>query len=286
MDSLELEIAAPVPYDGYVHTATLHGLQHPRTDDPGEMSFLVITQIMELYFGLIEYELREAARCLRRDSITLGPLRRAALHFDGLNASWQGLRWMTPADFNRFRTALGEASGVQSASYRRLEFRLGLKDAAAIRPHHRDPDRYAQLLDALHGPSLWDETIALLARRGHPMPPEVLDRDFAADYQPHRAVEEAWVRIYRDAEDAAGMAPSKLATANRTHRSDGELRALGESLTEVAERFDEWRYRHVAAVRRAMGAKPGTGGSPGLAWLERRMTRVVFPELWSARTHV
>ncbi|MEV4059818.1 tryptophan 2,3-dioxygenase [Nonomuraea dietziae] len=265
-----LEFQAEVPYDAYVHTEVLHNLQQPLSDDPGEMSFLMITQVMELYFKLVTFELRNARAALRDDEVgaALAPLRRTALHLEGLNGSWRGLRWMTPSDFNRFRDQLGEASGLQSSMYRHLEFLLGLKSVALLRPFRRQPKVHRELMRTFESSSVWDETIALLARRGHDVPLELLERDFSLEHEPHPAVEKAWVEVYRD------------------DSTTNELRMLGEALTEVAEQFGDWRYQHVAAVRRSMGAKPGSGGSNGLAWLERSMARVVFPELWSARTHM
>ncbi|MEW2383313.1 tryptophan 2,3-dioxygenase family protein [Micromonospora sp. NPDC047707] len=264
-----LDFGGRVPYDAYVQASTLHRLQAPLSDDPGEMSFLMVSQIMELYFGLTCHELREAQRHLRADRIwdALAPLRRAALHLEGLNAAWNGLRWMTPADFNRFRNLLGEGSGFQSAMYRHLEFLLGLRDEALIRPFRRQAEVYAELRAALAAPSLWDDVVALLARHGHEVPAELLDRDVTGEHQPHPAVEAAWVRIY---DEEAGP--------------ENHLRLLGEALTEVAEQFGDWRWNHIKAVQRTMGAKVGSGGSAGLAWLQRSMARVVFPELWSART--
>lgn len=269
-DTLIVDFDGRVPYDRYVGATVLHHLQRTRTDDPGEMSFLVVSQVMELYFQLIGFELREAQRQLRADEIwaSLAPLHRAALHLEGLDASWQSLRWMTPADYNRFRAQLGDASGMQSAMYRQLEFRLGLKTATLIRPFKGDVAAHQELLRSLEEPSIWDDTVAVLARHGHEIPRAVLDRDFTVEHTPHPAVEAAWVAIYADG------------------GPDNHLRMLGEALSGVAERFDEWRYHHLSAVRRAMGAKPGTGGSSGIGWLERSMTRTVFPELWSARTHM
>lgn len=263
-----LEFGDRVPYDAYVHASTLHSLQRPLSDDPGEMSFLMVSQIMELYFGLTRHELREAQRLIRADQIwpALAPLRRAALHLEGLNASWQTLRWMTPADFNRFRNLLGEGSGFQSAMYRQLEFTLGIRTPSLIRPFRRQPEVYAELEQTLRTPSLWDDVIALLARAGHDIPADLLTRDVATEHEPHPAVEAAWVEIYR------------------TNGPDNHLRLLGEALTEVAEQFGDWRYAHLKAVQRTMGAKVGSGGSAGLAWLQRSMARVVFPEIWSART--
>lgn len=257
-----------IPYDDYVHARTLHSLQRTLSDDAGEMSFLMISQVMELYFGLIHFELTEVQGQLRDDDVwgALRPLRRAALHIEGLNAGWQTLRWMTPRDFNRFRNLLGEGSGFQSAMYRHLEFRLGLKTAALVRPFQRQPDVYRELTETLMAPSVWDDVIALLARTGHEIPLALLERDLATEHESDPAVEAAWVRIYRDT------------------GPDNHLRLLGEALTDVAEHFGDWRYRHLKAVRRAMGAKVGTGGSNGLAWLARSMERPVFPELFSART--
>ncbi|PZG20656.1 tryptophan 2,3-dioxygenase [Micromonospora craterilacus] len=263
-----LEFAERVPYDAYVQASTLHRLQQPLSSDPGEMSFLMVSQIMELYFGLTCHELRDTARLLRADRVweAQAPLRRAALHLEGLNAAWRGLRWMTPADFNRFRNLLGEGSGFQSAMYRQLEFLLGLRDPALIRPFRRQPEVYAELTAGLATPSVWDEVVALLARHGHDLPADLLGRDVATEHESHPAVEAAWVQIYADA------------------GPDNHLRLLGEALTEVAEQFGDWRHHHIKAVQRTMGAKVGSGGSAGLAWLQRSMARVVFPELWSART--
>jgi tryptophan 2,3-dioxygenase len=263
-----LEFSGRVPYDEYVHASTLHQLQTTVSDDPGEMSFLMISQIMELYFGLICHEMRQAQHLLRADDAwhSLAPLQRCARHLEGLNASWQGLSWMTPADFNRFRNQLGEGSGFQSAMYRQLEFLLGLRTASLVRAFRGDPAVYQDLVAALHSPGLYDDVLAMLARRGLPIPAGRMQRDFSVDLEPDAQVEQVWCTIYHD------------------DRPDNELRILGEALTDIAQRFQDWRYRHLTAVRRTMGAKAGSGGSAGLTWLQRSMDRTVFPELWSART--
>ncbi|NDL58277.1 tryptophan 2,3-dioxygenase [Phytoactinopolyspora mesophila] len=263
-----LDFTGEVPYDAYVHASTLHSLQQTLSDEPGEMSFLMISQVMELYFKLICFELLETRRLLRDDDAwrAIQPLHRAALHLTGLTASWQSLRWMTPTDFNRFRDLLGEGSGFQSAMYRHLEFLLGLKTASLVRPFKRQPEVHEELIETLEQPSVWDDTTALLARNGYAIPDEVLERDVTVEHEPHPAVEDAWVEIYRN------------------DTPDNHLRLLGEALTEVAEQFNEWRHQHLRAVHRSMGAKAGSGGSDGIKWLERSLARVVFPELWSART--
>ena len=260
-----LDFASGTPYDSYVSAEALHGLQRTVTDVPEELAFLVTTQIMELYFGLIRSEWRLAQSMLDADRVVeaTAVLARTVRYFEGLNASWGALSWLTPAQFNAFRDALGEASGFQSAMYRHLEFLLGNKSEPLTRPHRRNPAVHRELLDALERPSLYDSVLALLARRGFALPGPA---DLTAEYVPSPLVEAAWIEIY-----AAGG-------------PGDELWALGETLTDVSERFSDWRYRHLMSVRRSMGAKAGSGGSSGLSWLERSLSRDVFPELWSART--
>ena len=266
-----VEFEDTTPYDAYVRSSTLASLQRTLTDEPGEYMFLVCSQIMELYFNLIAYEWRTAQRFLREDDLdeALVALRRANDHFTALNASWISFRWMTPTDFNAFRDALGEASGFQSFLYRHLEFLLGFKDPALLRPHKNVAgDHYDDLVAAFEAPSLYDDVLAYLSRKGYPVPEDVLGRDMATTYEAHDGVEDVWVALY----GATGHVDP--------------LRQLGEALTDAAQQFSDWRYWHLMAVRRAMGAKGGTGGSAGLAWLERSLQRQAFPELWSARTRI
>jgi tryptophan 2,3-dioxygenase len=263
------------PYDDYVGTQLLHRLDDTRTDEPTEQAFLVISRVMELYFGLICFEWRHAQRAIRTDDVpeAIAALRRSVQQMAALNASWASLRGLTPRRFTAFRDELGEASGLQSSAYRHLEFLLGLKSQALVRPHRRSGEVYDDLVRALHAPSLYDEVLALLHRRGYPVPAAVLERDLSAEYTPAEpdaaAVERAWVAVYR-LEEPAG----------------GELFQLAETLVDIAEEFTDWRHRHLASVRRSLGAKPGTGGSSGLAWLEGSLRRSVFPELFSSRTQM
>ncbi|MDT0345011.1 tryptophan 2,3-dioxygenase [Streptomyces litchfieldiae] len=258
------------PYEKYVRADVLTHLQHPLTDDPGEMAFLVTTQVMELWFTVLVHEWRTAADALRGDRLgdALAALGRSVAETRALNASWEPLARLTPREFNAYRPALGDGSGFQSAMYRRLEFLLGEKSASMLVPHRGTARAHAELSKALGEPSLYDEALAYLHRHGEPMPREVLGRDPAQRYEPHPAVAAAWRRIYARAPEG------------------GDLLRLGEALTEVAELVWRWRNDHLAATRRAMGGKTGTGGSPGVAWLEKRASRWVFPELWSARGDV
>ncbi|MCC5578062.1 MULTISPECIES: tryptophan 2,3-dioxygenase [Microtetraspora] len=268
MRSPTVDFAHGTPYDEYVGTDVLHTLLRPRTDVPEEPAFLVTTQVMELYFGLIRAELRLAVRRLDEDDVTAATvvLRRVTRYLEVLNVAWSALGALTPPQFNAFRDSLGEGSGFQSAMYRHVEFLLGNKSEPLTRPHRGSPEHYRELLEALRAPSLYDAVLALLSRHGHPIPAETLARDRAEPYTPSPVVEAAWVRVYTE------------------HGPGDELWELAETLTDMSERFSEWRYRHLMSVRRTMGAKIGTGGSSGAGWLERSMRREVFPELWSART--
>ncbi|MGY9070891.1 tryptophan 2,3-dioxygenase family protein [Streptomyces sp. CAS3] len=264
-----LDFAGTTPYEDYVRADLLTHLQHTLSDDPGEMVFLVTTQVMELWFTVLVHEWETAAKALRSDDVptAIAALKRSVRELEALNASWTPLAGLTPAQFNSYRAALGEGSGFQSAMYRRMEFLLGEKSASMLVPHRGAHRARAELEKALHEPSLYDEVLRLLSRRGHAIPDEVLDRDVAQRHEPVAAVEQVWTEIY-------------------SGDQDGELVRLGEALTDVAELVWRWRNDHLVATRRAMGSKTGTGGSAGVAWLEKRARKNVFPELWTARSYV
>jgi tryptophan 2,3-dioxygenase len=264
-----LDFQGTTPYEDYVQADVLTHLQHTLSDDPGEMVFLVTTQVMELWFTVIVHEWETAANALREDRVpvAVAALKRSVRELEALNASWRPLAQLTPAQFNSYRSALGEGSGFQSAMYRRMEFLLGEKSASMLVPHRGAPRVHAELEKALHEPSLYDEVLRLLARSGHAVPNSVLDRDVSQRYESSPEVEAVWTALY----------------AGDEH---DELARLGEALTDVAELVWRWRNDHLVATRRAMGAKTGTGGSAGVAWLEKRAQKNVFPELWTARSHV
>jgi tryptophan 2,3-dioxygenase len=265
-----LSFEGSTPYEDYVQASVLTHLQHPRSDDPGEPAFLVTTQVMELWFTLLVHEWTTAARALREDDLTtaMAALRRSLPELESLNASWKPIARLTPVQFNAYRSALGDGSGFQSAMYRRLEFLLGEKSASMLVPHKGDDRTHAELEKALTEPSLYDEVLRLLARRGYPVPSEALHRDPSLQYRPHPGVEAVWQCVYAAADQ------------------DCDLIRLGEVLTDIAELVWRWRNDHLVATRRAMGSKTGTGGSAGVAWLEKRAAKTVFPELWTARSHV
>ncbi|KAA0929708.1 MULTISPECIES: tryptophan 2,3-dioxygenase family protein [Streptomyces] len=264
-----LDFQGTTPYEDYVQADVLTHLQHTLSDDPGEMVFLVTTQVMELWFTVIVHEWETAAKALREDRVpvAVAALKRSVRELEALNASWKPLGQLTPAQFNSYRSALGEGSGFQSAMYRRMEFLLGDKSASMLVPHRGAPRVHAELEKALHEPSLYDEVLRLLARRGYAIPASVVQRDVSGRYEPSPEVEAVWTDLYAGDESS-------------------ELARLGEALTDVAELVWRWRNDHLVATRRAMGSKTGTGGSAGVAWLEKRARKNVFPELWTARSHV
>ncbi|GAB3500510.1 tryptophan 2,3-dioxygenase [Nocardiopsis coralliicola] len=260
--------AEPAPYTRYGEIDTLHALQHPRTDEPAERTFILTTQVMELLFALIADHWQAARDALEDDDVpaALAALRQGARVQDVLVQSWDLLADLTPAEFERFRPALGDASGIQSAAYRRLEYLLGNTAPGLAAPHRGDPAARAALERALAEPGLYDAVLRLLSRRGLPVPAGVLGRDRARPYRPDMAVEEVWRRVYAD------------------ERAGNDLLQLAEALLDTAERVTRWRHRHLWAVRRSLGARPGTGGTEGVRWLARNAEREVFPELWTLRT--
>ena len=265
-----LEFGRNTPYVDYTGIDTLLRLQNPRTGEPAETAFIIGTQIMELLFVLIRERWESARDALEDDDLpaALARLRRATAAQDVLNDSWKLLGDMSPTEFNRFRDSFGEASGFQSFGYRGLEFILGNKSASMIRPHKGMSEVAADLRALLERPSLYDSALRLLHRRGLLVPAEAVERDWTREYEPDTRVEEAWARVYAD--DTPG----------------NDLYLLAESLMDVAERVTRWRHLHLMAVKRAMGGKPGSGGSNGLAWLARNVEKDVFPELWSLRSTI
>ncbi|MDH6574930.1 tryptophan 2,3-dioxygenase family protein [Kitasatospora sp. MAP5-34] len=253
------------PYAQYVRLETLHSLQHPRSKVDAELSFIITTQVMELLFDLLRHEWTTAQHALREDDLTaaFAALRRGTHVQDVLISSWDLLATMTPGEFTSFREVLGEASGFQSSAFLRLEFMLGNKNASLLEMYQGSPAVHGELTVALHAPSLYDEALALLARRGVAVPHE----PGTARYRANEEVEAAWRLIYTDPERA-------------------ELARLGEALLDTAERVTRWRQRHYSSVKRTMGAKPGTGGSSGLTWLKQSADQDVFPELWTVRSEL
>jgi tryptophan 2,3-dioxygenase len=180
--------------------------------------------------------------------------------------AWDVLATMTPPEYSAIRAYLANSSGFQSWQYRCLEFRLGNKNAAMLRPHAHRPDLLAHVEAAYQAPSLYDESLRLLARRGLPVPASHVERDWTQPYPASDAVETAWLQVYRDP----------------THHWD--LYQLGEELTDLEDAFRLWRFRHMTTVERVIGFKRGTGGTNGVGYLRKMLDTVLFPEIWKLRT--
>jgi tryptophan 2,3-dioxygenase len=254
-------------YEDYAELRALLKLQNPRTDAPAELSFLIVTQVMELYFTLLRHAWEQArAAILDRDVRTaVRTLRRGHGAQDALTGAWEALRTLTPAEFDAFRESFGVASGIQSVQYRHLEFLLGARHPHALAVHDRTPDRQAELREQAEAPSLYDAALRLLHARGFAVPSELLHRDHTTQYAGDDRAVAAWQAVY---ESEAGNA---------------DLVDLGDALLDAAERHVRWKQRHLLIVWRAMGDKPGSAGTSGAQWLERGVHRKYFPDLWTLR---
>jgi tryptophan 2,3-dioxygenase len=254
-------------YEDYAELRALLKLQNPRTDAPAELSFLIVTQVMELYFTLLRHEWEQARAAILDGDVrrAVRTLRRGHGAQDALTGAWEALRTLTPAEFDAFRESFGVASGIQSVQYRHLEFLLGARHPHALAVHDRTPDRQAELREQAEAPSLYDAALRLLHARGFAVPSELLHRDHTTQYAGDDRAVAAWQAVY---ESEAGNA---------------DLVDLGDALLDAAERHVRWKQRHLLIVWRAMGDKPGSAGTSGAQWLERGVHRKYFPDLWTLR---
>jgi tryptophan 2,3-dioxygenase len=255
-------------YGDYLHLDQVLTAQHPRSPDHNEMLFIVQHQTSELWMKLMLHELDAAIAHLARDELgtAFKMLARVSRILEQLVHAWDVLATMTPPEYSAIRPYLAASSGFQSWQYRCIEFRLGNKNAAMLRPHEHAPARLAPVQAALDAPSLYDEALRLLARRGLPVPASHTERDWTAPYAASDAVEQAWLAVYR---------------APDTH---WDLYQLGEELTDLEDAFRLWRFRHVTTVERVIGFKRGTGGTGGVSYLRKMLDVVLFPEIWTLRT--
>ncbi len=262
------DVAASDSYGSYLALDLLLAAQRPRSGEHDEMLFIVIHQASELWIKLALHELAAVLDGIRADRLapSLKGLARIGRIQGQLIQSWDVLATLTPHDYGRLRPHLGQSSGFQSWQYRELEFSLGNKDAKLIAVHRADAAAHARLLAALHAPSLYDECLRLLARRGIAVPGSACARDWSLPYAASAGVEAAWRAVYDDVDRL------------------WDLYDLAEKLVDLEDRFRQWRFRHVTTVERIIGRKPGTGGSSGVPYLQRALDLQFFPELWSLRT--
>ncbi|RZU00038.1 tryptophan 2,3-dioxygenase [Advenella incenata] len=269
-ENAKLDFSRDMSYGDYLHLDELLGAQHPLSPEHNEMLFIIQHQTSELWIKLMLHELNAAIGSLRNDQLNpaFKMLARVGRIMEQLVHAWDVLATMTPPEYTALRPWLAASSGFQSFQYRQIEFLLGNKNAAMLRPHEHHPDRYAQVLQAYEQPSLYDEALQLLARRGIAVPRDHLERDWTQPYAASDGVMDAWLQVYREPEQ------------------HWDLYQLGEKLTDIEDAFRLWRFRHVTTVERIIGFKRGTGGTSGVNYLRKMLDVVLFPEIWTLRTHL
>ncbi len=267
-EKAQLDFSRSMSYGDYLQLDAILGAQKPRSPAHDEMLFIVQHQTSELWMKLMLHELRAAIERVAADD--LGPafkmLARVSKIMEQLVHAWDVLATMTPPEYSAMRPHLGSSSGFQSYQYRCIEFALGNKNAAMLKPHEHRADLLALVQQAYVAPSLYDEALRLLARRGLAVPESHTARDWSTPYAESDAVEQAWLAVYRD--------PQRY----------WDLYQLAEELIDLEDAFRLWRFRHVTTVERVIGFKRGTGGTGGVSYLRKMLDVVLFPEIWKLRT--
>ncbi|MBP7079793.1 MAG: tryptophan 2,3-dioxygenase [Rhodocyclaceae bacterium] len=260
--------ASQMSYGDYLQLDAILNAQSPLSPDHNEMLFIVQHQTSELWMKLMLHELRAAIAGIARDELSgaFKMLARVSKIMEQLVHAWDVLATMTPPEYSAIRPYLASSSGFQSYQYRCIEFALGNKNPAMLGPHQHRPDLYAQVESALAAPSLYDEALRLLARRGLPLIAADTERDLRLPYVSSETVEAAWLTVYRHSDQY------------------WDLYQLGEELTDLEDAFRLWRFRHVTTVERVIGFKRGTGGTSGVGYLRKMLDVVLFPEIWKIRT--
>jgi tryptophan 2,3-dioxygenase len=267
-EGAKLDFSRDMSYGDYLHLDAVLNAQHPLSPDHNEMLFIVQHQTSELWMKLMRHELGAAIASIARDDLppAFKMLARVSKIMEQLVHAWDVLATMTPPEYSAIRPYLGSSSGFQSWQYRCIEFLLGNKNPAMLAVHAHRPELLAQVQAACEAPSLYDEALRLLARRGLAVPASHVQRDWTQPYPASDDVEQAWLQVYR--------APSQ----------HWDLYQLGEELTDLEDAFRLWRFRHVTTVERVIGFKRGTGGSSGVGYLRKMLDVVLFPEIWRLRT--
>lgn len=266
-EGAQMSFDGRMSYGDYLQLDKLLTAQNPLSQAHDEMLFIIQHQTSELWMRLAIHELTAARQTMTgpdpRPAFKM--LARVARIFEQLNNAWDVLRTMTPSDYTTFRESLGQSSGFQSHQYRQVEFLLGNRNPAMLRPHAHRPDVTALLTGELARPSLYDVALQAL-NAAIPVPQTVLKRDVSQPYVADPGVAAAWTVVYRD--------PA-------TH---WQLYELAEKLVDLEDYFRRWRFNHVTTVERVIGFKRGTGGTGGVSYLKRMLEVELFPELWHLRT--
>lgn len=267
-DGAQMSFDGRMSYGDYLQIDRILTSQRLLTGAHDEMLFIIQHQTSELWMRLALHELDAARRAIAggRAREAFKMLSRIARIFEQLNSAWDVLRTMTPSDYTTFREGLGQSSGFQSWQYRLIEYAVGNRNLAMLRPHAHRPDLTALLEAELARPSLYDEALRHLARAGLPVPDEVLTRELRGPWVAHEGVQAVWETVYRD--------PAR----------HWEAYELAEKLMDFEDYFRRWRFNHVTTVERVIGFKRGTGGTSGVNYLRRMLEVELFPELWHLRT--
>ncbi len=269
-EGAQLDFSADMSYGDYLKLDQVLSAQHPLSPEHDEMLFIVQHQTSELWMKLMLHELHAAVDHLKRDELpaVFKMLTRVERVMEQLVNAWDVLATMTPPEYTAIRPYLSNSSGFQSWQYREIEFLMGNKNAAMLRPHAHRPDLLADVEQAFKAPSLYDEVLRLMARRGIAVPASHTDRDWTQPYAASEAVKAAWLQVYRDP------------------KAHWDLYQMGEELVDMEDAFRLWRFRHVTTVERVIGFKRGTGGTGGVSYLRKMLDTVLFPELWALRTEL
>jgi tryptophan 2,3-dioxygenase len=259
-----------VTYASYLDLDRVLAAQHPVSGAHDEMLFIVVHQASELWLKLCLHELAAARELIAADELrpAFKMLSRVARIQEQLIGNWNVLSTMTPHDYSQIRPHLGRSSGFQSAQYRLMEFMLGGRDPDMVTLHEATPEVADELRAELGRPSLYDEALRLLARRGFAIPAEVLERGLERPHEANPAITAAWAQVYRDPEPF------------------WDLYELAEKLVDLEYHFQRWRFGHLKTVERIIGFKPGTGGTAGVPYLESVLKKGFFPELLAVRTEI
>ena len=266
----QLDFSRSMSYGDYLQLDAILTAQKPLSPAHDEMLFIVQHQTSELWMKLMLHELRAAIGHIARDELppAFKMLARVSKIMEQLVHAWDVLATMTPPEYSAMRPYLGQSSGFQSYQYRCIEFSMGNKNRAMLKPHEHRADLLAQVQAAYEAPSLYDEALRLMARRGIAVPTSHTERDWTQPYAESEAVEQAWLTVYRNPEQ------------------HWDLYQLGEELTDLEDAFRLWRFRHVTTVERVIGFKRGTGGTGGVSYLRKMLDVVLFPEIWRLRTNL
>lgn len=269
-EKAQLDFSASMSYGDYLQLDKILTAQKPLSSTHDELLFIVQHQTSELWMKLVLHELSAAMRCIANDKLdsAFKMLARVSKILEQLVHAWDVLATMTPSEYTAMRDYLGASSGFQSYQYRCLEFSLGNKNAAMLKPHEHRADILAEVQKAYEAPSLYDEALRLMARRGLPIPASHVERDWTQAYTASDEVVQTWLQVYRQPE------------------AHWDLYQLAEELVDLEDAFRLWRFRHVTTVERIIGFKRGTGGTGGVSYLRKMLDVVLFPELWRVRTEL